>query len=127
MQIELSCLPGQFAICRLAPNVAIPQWAIQSEVYSLTRTAGELSVVCDQRLVPEGVTVERGWRGMQVKGPLDFSITGILAALAAPLAKAEISLFAISTFDTDYLLVRTAKFEQAIAVLRSAGFRIDND
>jgi hypothetical protein len=64
---------------------------------------------------------------MQVKGPLDFSITGILAALAAPLAKAEISLFAISTFDTDYLLVRTAKFEQAIAVLRSAGFRIDND
>jgi hypothetical protein len=94
---------------------------MHGEFWCVARTSEELSIVVEERSVPEGVRCERGWRGLKVAGPLDFGLTGILAAIAAPLAQAEISIFAVSTFDTDYVLVRQPRLEQAVAVLGAAG------
>lgn len=90
----------------------------------MTRTDHELSVVCELDQVPAGAKVEGGWRNFQVEGTLDFSLTGILAAIAKPLAKAEISIFAISTFDTDYILVPEKHVAQACHVWEQAGIDI---
>jgi uncharacterized protein len=99
--MKLELLPGEFSICRLPPNSPTPQ-----SFFSLTRTQTELSVVCLIGDEAEGAKVERGWSCMRVSGVLDFSLTGILASLALPLAEAKVSIFAVSTFDTDYLLVK---------------------
>ena len=97
---------------------------MQGEFFSVTRTPAELSAVCDAAVVPSGVKAEGPWLMLAVRGPLDFNITGVLAALAAPLAAAGISIFAVSTFDTDYLLVRDGELDPAIRVLREAGHNI---
>jgi hypothetical protein len=94
---------------------------------SLTRTEQELSVVCREAAVPAEVQSERGWRALEVVGPLDFALTGILAALAGPLAAAGISIFALSTYDTDYVLVKATTLARAIAVLQAAGLTIQPD
>ncbi len=112
------------AVCRLEPGSPIPGWATKGNFFSITRTYDELSVVCAQSVVPSDTKVEKDWRCLKVKGPLDFGLTGILASLADPLAKAGISLFAISTFDTDYLLVKHADFDRATQVLVKAGHHI---
>ena len=120
----LSVLPGALAICRLDPASEIPAWALKSGFFAIARTADELSVVCRQQDLPAGVTSQRDWAGLKVEGPLDFSQTGVLAALAAPLARARISIFVISTYDTDYLLVKRADLENATAALAAQGHRI---
>jgi uncharacterized protein len=91
---------------------------------SITRTADELSVVCAEDAVPADIRAERGFLCLAVTGPLDFAATGILASLAAPLAEAGISIFVLSTFDTDLLLIRQALLPQAVAVLRAAGHHL---
>jgi hypothetical protein len=121
--LELEELPGRLAICRLEQGSALPEWALRSPFLSVTRTADELSIVCEEARVPDPVRVERGWRGFRVAGTLDFALTGILASLASPLARAGVSLFAVSTFDTDYVLVREADWERAREVLGAAGHR----
>ncbi len=118
--LKLLIWSDQFAICRLAAHATIPTWATNSPFWSITRTADELSLVCRESDVPDQITAERGWRCLQVAGPLDFALTGILARLSVPLAQARISIFAISTYDTDYLLVRATDLEHAVAVLRQA-------
>lgn len=118
----LALLPDTFAVCRLDPTAAIPAWASSGNFTAITRTPDELSIVCAQTSVPAGITAERNWRCLKVVGPLDFALTGILAALAVPLAQAGISIFAISTYDTDYLLVQAAHLAQALTVLREAGW-----
>jgi hypothetical protein len=123
----LRVLAGTLAVCRLPPDAPLPAWAGDSPFVSLTRTAEELSVVCAEGAVPAGVESVRGWRALQVAGPLDFALTGILAALAGPLAAAGISIFALSTYDTDYLLVQAATLPQAVAVLRQAGMTVHAD
>ena len=120
--LTLSVLPNTLAICRLGASAPIPNWA--ANFFSVTRTDDELSIVCPQRDVPTGIQCERDWRGMKVEGPLDFALTGILAALAAPLAQAGISIFAISTFDTDYVLVKEANLGHAVTVLSQAGHQV---
>jgi hypothetical protein len=120
-ELTLTALPGTFAICRLPPDAPLPGWATGGAWYSITRTADEVSIVCEPERVPAGVQMERGWRALQVAGPLDFALTGVLAALAGPLAEAGISLFAVSTYDTDYVLVKTDRWEAALGVLRAAG------
>lgn len=90
----------------------------------MTRTPEELSVVCSEEHVPEGVEAERGWRAFGLEGPLDFSIVGVLASVASPLAAAGISIFAVSTYDTDYVLVKGALLETATAALRKAGHEV---
>lgn len=120
---ELTLLPQCLAVCRLAPGAPLPGWAA-GELLAITRTATELSLVCDQAGVPAGVTAESGWRALRVAGPLDFSLTGVLAALAVPLAAAGVSIFALSTFDTDYVLVKEAALPAALEALRRAGHRV---
>ena len=120
--MELSLLPDYLAICRLDPDTPVPSWAQEGGFHSVTRTAYELSVVCAEHLVPGDVQCEGGWRCLAVNGPLDFALTGILAGLAAPLAEAGISIFAISTFDTDYLLVKQQHLQQAVEVLLHSGY-----
>ena len=123
-QLTLAVLGDTLAICRLPNDAPLPDWALRGEFFAITRTPDELSIVCRQSLVPESVKCESDWRGLKVVGTLDFSLTGILASLAVPLAEANISIFAISTYDTDYLLVKETNLENAIAVLTAAGHRI---
>jgi hypothetical protein len=114
-------LPGTLAICRLETTASIPDWATLGPFCSVTRTEEELSVVCPEARVPQEVKRETGWRALKVEGPLDFSLTGILASLAGPLAREKVSVFAISTYDTDYLLVKEEQLEKAIRALREEG------
>ncbi|WP_026870738.1 ACT domain-containing protein [Inquilinus limosus] len=118
-RLTLSLLPEMLAVARLPAGALLPGWVDWSDPFvTVSRTRDELSVVCPEARVPGDVRAERGWRGFKVEGPLDFALTGILARLAAPLAEAGISIFAVSTYDTDYLLVRAADLEAATAVLR---------
>jgi uncharacterized protein len=119
--LTLSIQPDTLAICRLDPAAPIPSWVTTRDFVSITRTRDELSIVCAQRDVLAGIRCERDWRALKVDGTLDFALTGILASLTAPLADAGISIFAISTFDTDYLLVKETNLQRTIAVLSHAG------
>ena len=123
-QLSLIVLPDRLGVCKLPPDEAIPSWATAAEFFSITRTSDELSIVCPEELIPAGVKCERGWRYVRVAGAMDFSLTGILASLVAPLAEAKIGIFAISTFDTDYLLVLETDFERALDKLRRAGHEV---
>ncbi|KWW99630.1 ACT domain-containing protein [Carbonactinospora thermoautotrophica] len=118
--LRLRRVPGRYAICRLAPDAAVPGWAA-GELVSVTRTRDELSIVCAAEGVPDGVTREGPWVAWRVEGTLDLSLTGILARLAVPLAEAGVSLFAVSTYDTDHILVREPDTDAAVEAWRSAG------
>jgi len=102
----------------------VPSWAAGGQFVSITRTDSELSVVCGQEAVPKGVRCERGWRCLRVAGTLDFSLVGVLASLLNPLAEAGISVFVVSTFDTDYLLVKEDNLEAATEVLARRGHAV---
>jgi hypothetical protein len=119
--MNLTILPDPLAICRLSPAEDVPEWAMIGEFVSITHTGDELSIVCAAEHVPSGVKADREWRALKVEGPLDLALTGILASLANPLAEAQINIFAISTFDTDYLLVKGYNVARACDVLRQAG------
>lgn len=121
---ELEFLGGCYAICRLSAASDVPQWAIEGGFFSITRTADELSVVCGEESVPEGIVCVKGYIALKVRGPLDFSLTGILSSLSAVLAEANVSIFALSTYDTDYILLREADKESASKALAVAGYVI---
>ncbi len=121
--LELTILPGSFAVCRLGPSAAVPPWAGSGPLQSVTRTVDEVSVVCAADAVPPGIAAQRGWRAIRVAGVLDFSLTGVLASLAVPLAEAAVSIFALSTHDTDYVLVKSEALDRAVAALAAAGHR----
>jgi hypothetical protein len=122
--LRLHPLPGRFAVCRLAAGAAVPPWATRGPLWSVTATAGELSVVCREEAVPAGVRHAGGWRALAVAGPLDFALVGVVASLTAPLAAAGVSVFVVSTFDTDVLLVREERLAEALAALAAAGHRV---
>jgi uncharacterized protein len=122
--LTLIVLRGEFAIVRLEPGAPTPDWAAQGEISSVTRTSEELSVVCAAAAVPGEVPAERGWRCLRVAGRQDLSLTGILASIASPLAAAGVSLFAIATYDTDYVLVREQSLARAIESLEAAGHEV---
>lgn len=123
--LVLSIMPGDFAVCRLPADAPLPAWAgSHSHFFALIRTLDELSVVCAEQDVPETVQAETGWSLLQVPGPMDFSLVGVLASLALPLAQAGVSIFALSTYDTDYLLVRKADLSRAAQALVRAGHRL---
>ena len=124
---QLTILPGFFAIVRLAADAPLPSWASAGDFFSVTRTSDELSVVCLATQVPSSLTAETGWRALKVHGPFALSEVGVLAALAAALAHAKVSLFAISTFATDYLLVSDKSLNAAVAALRAAGHSVVDD
>jgi len=120
--MKLILLSPSLAVCRLAPGAEIPTWVLQQRsLLSITYTDDELSIVCLAQVVPAGIRSEKDWRAIKVQGPLDFSLTGILSSLATPLAAASIPIFAISTFDTDYVLVKEQDVERAIVALKHQG------
>jgi uncharacterized protein len=121
MRLTLKTMPGRLAVSRLAPHSDLPAWAASGTFRSISWTPEELSIVCEESSVPPGVRSERGWRGLMVAGPLDFALTGVLLTIAEPLAQAGISIFAISTFDTDYVLVKDEHFLEAKKILSDGG------
>jgi len=124
-RFDLTVVPETLAIVRLSADATLPAWATQGAFFSVTRTRDELSIVCAAQQVPSDSAAETGWRALKVAGPFALSEVGVLAALAAPLAKASVSLFVLSTFDTDYLLVSEKQLVAAIAALRNAGHHIN--
>ena len=122
--LTISILPKLFTICRFAADTPAPAWANGGEFLSLTRTSEELSIVAEADLVPAELRSDLNWRVAKVHGPFDLSAVGVLASLVAPLAQKNISVFTISTFDTDYLLVQASDLQAAAAALRNAGHSI---
>jgi hypothetical protein len=116
---------GLFAVCKLPPGSVIPAWVTAGDLFSVTRTVEELSVVCRQEAVPAGTQAEVGWRCLRVAGAMPFTLVGVLASLTKPIAAAGVGVFAVSTFDTDYLLVKEAEFQTAVAALRVAGHSVE--
>lgn len=124
-KLKISVLPEVFMVCRLDKDAEIPDWAWADEFVSITKTPEELSIVCRQFDVPKNAKCEKGWRCLKVNGPLDFSCVGVLASLSMPLAKAGVSIFAVSTYDTDYLLVKEKDLERTILVLNQEGHIVE--
>jgi uncharacterized protein len=120
--LTLSILPWQLSVCRLSAGDALPDELFQCPLWSITQIGDELSLVIPQDFVQPGWKVEAGWRCIQVLGPLDFSLTGILSHLSGVLADAGISIFALSTYDTDYLLVKENSLARAREVLIASGY-----
>ena len=114
------------AVCKLDKDAPVPAWASSGTFFSITRTADELSVVCQQSLVPDGVRCERDWRCLLVAGTMEFSMIGVVASLVTPLAEAGISVFVISTFDTDYMLVKEVDLERALAAFERRATPLTN-
>lgn len=120
--VKLLLQNDPLTICRLAPDATIPAWAAGAAGFvSITRTPGELSIVCPAGLPPSETQQESGWLAFRVAGPLDFDLTGILASLVGPLADAGISVFSLSTFGTDYVLVKADRAAAAVTALEAAG------
>ena len=122
--MTLARVPGRFAVARLQPDAPIPAWATGA-VTSITRTPDELSIVCDDDAVPDGVYVQRDFACVRVLGTIDFGVVGVLAAMTRVLAEAAVSVVALSTFDTDYLLVRSADYARAKQALSSVAVFVD--
>lgn len=120
-RLRFSVVPGSFAVLRLAPDAEVPPGALAPPFHSVTRTPAELSVVCPDEALPEGARAERGWAILALEGPFPFELTGILASILVPLAKAGVGIFALSTFDTDYVLVKRERLDDALAALAAAG------
>ncbi len=119
--MDLKLLPGSYAICRMKPDQSPPSSIYKSDFYSISKSEQELSIVCESQWIQEDCKIEKGWSLIKVVGPLDFNQTGILASLVNPLAEAKISLFAISTYDTDYLLIKTKTLKKAQKTLEQSG------
>jgi uncharacterized protein len=124
MSLELTLLPERFAVCRLDSGDESDLRAATG-LFSVTRTANELSVVCPEDDAPEAAQVSAGWRAFEVGGPLDHTATGVLASIAAPLAEADVPLFPLATYDTDYVLVRESDLDSAAEALRAAGHQVE--
>ena len=120
--VSLRVATGRFSVCRLAPDTDVAQG--DGAFWSVTRTPDELSVVCETGREPPGATTVGPWALMSVVGPLDFSLVGILESLLAPLAAEGVSVFTVSTFDTDHVLVRDEDLDATVSALRAAGHAV---
>lgn len=123
-QLTIVICEKMYAVCQLEPAAMVPTWAEGPEFVSITRTASELSIVCQQDMLPGDVRAEKNRRLMRIEGKLGFELTGVLASVTAPLSKAELSIFAISTYDTDYLLIAGEDLQKATEMLEAAGHTI---
>jgi hypothetical protein len=121
VQLTFRVQPGRYAVCRLLPDAPPPEWAFHGEFWSVTRTREELSVVCAETAVPEGIRAEKDWVCFQLVGPFEFALTGILEAFLRPLARAKVPIFALSTFDTDWVLIPATRRTDALKALAEAG------
>ena len=120
--MHLIQLDTDLAICRLSARDGVPLWfTLEPPLAAAVVRDNELTLVAPQASVPDDVTAERDWRALEVTGPLDLAMTGVMAALSQALAQAGVALFAVSTYDTDVLLVRRAQLRAAVDALRDAG------
>jgi hypothetical protein len=122
--VTIRPLAGEYAIARLDPGAAIPAWADGEGFVSIGRTDEELSVVCLAARVPADTRHDGEWAAFKFQGPFAFNETGILLSVIRPLSEAGIGIFAVSTFDTDYLLIKQADVVQALPLLKAAGHRL---
>lgn len=122
--LDLTVEAWELAVSRLPPDAPVPDWATRGAFHAIVRTPAELSIVCSSEGVPPDVRAEKGWRCFSLAGPIAFDETGVLSSLAAPLAAADVGIFAISTFDTDYVLVPGRQMDAALLALESAGHRV---
>jgi hypothetical protein len=120
-KLKFSVIPGTFAVSRLPSTAPIPQWIQSSPFICMTRSADELSIVSLAASVPEEIQSERGWTCLKLLGPFPFQLTGILASFIEPCARSGIPIFAMSTFDTDYVLVKDEDKDRTLATLLAAG------
>ena len=116
---------GRWAVCRFGPSEPVPPWA-WTGFASVTRTPDELSIVCAEDVVPAGIQMERDWACLQLQGPFAFTLTGVLASFLAPLAEARVPIFALSTYDTDWVLIPGTRLDDALRALAAAGHDLQN-
>ncbi|WP_425146007.1 ACT domain-containing protein [Deinococcus sp.] len=121
-KLTLSVLPLELSVAQWPAAAELP--ALKGEFFSLTRTPGELSLVCETRFLAPEVRHEAGWRAFRLHGPFEFTLTGLLVSVLEPLRAAGIGIFALSTYDTDYVLVKESHLTTAIAALRGAGHTV---
>ena len=124
--LTLEVLPGLLAVCRLNSTQGVPEWVLRLPFWSITRTEDEISIVVPEALASPTWRLETGFRAFKVRGPLEFGLTGVMARLSVALATAGVSLFALSTFDTDYVLVRETDLARATAALQAAGCAVES-
>ena len=123
--MQIRTLDEEFALARLDARAPVPEWIGGRDLIAVVRTRDELSIVCRSDVVPGDVAdVQRGFRGLAVVGTLDFGLSGVIAGLTRPLADAGIPIFSISTYDTDYMLVRADRLSAAKAALAQAGYDV---
>lgn len=125
LQIALTIIDGSFSIHRLSSDAAIPADVLQQTFFAVLRSDTELSLVCSSSVPVESQRVSTGWACLKVAGPLDFNLTGIIAAISSALSAASVPVFIVSSFDTDYVLVRHTDLDQAVAALRAGGMKCD--
>jgi len=114
-------LRGPYTICKLDAAAAIPDWAATGAFSSITRTSDELSIVCEEANIPPDTRVERGFSCLRLEGPFDFQAVGVLKSFLDPLAQSGVPIFALSTYDTDWILIQDKHWENALSVLIDAG------
>ncbi len=122
--LTIKLLKEKFGVCRLNAEESIPEWGKKSSFYSITKTVDELSIVCSEDCVPMDIKCEKDWRVLKVQGTLDFSLIGIISSISTILAQEKISIFAISTYDTDYILVKNNDIDKAINALSNEKYEI---
>ena len=126
-RLNLSLLRQPLAICRLSKDARVPDWACKGTFYSMTRTPQELSIVCPEENVPPDMECEKGWRAFSSAGPLGFTATGLVETLVEPLALAGITIFFISTYHTDYVMVKEEELQIAAMALETSGHAVINE
>ena len=124
MKLTLNVLPQDFAIVQLPSNEDVPDW-LTGDFYSITQTSEELSIVCEQSIVPGNIKKDTNWKALKIQGQLDFSLVGILENLSSTLAQGGVSIFTISTYNTDYVFVKNKDLEKAITLLKAAGHTVE--
>ena len=120
-KLKLCVLDGDYAICRLPCKERVPGWAANGSLVSITRSEKELTIVCDEKLVPEGCEKSKDWKCIQIIGSFEFAAVGVIASVSVPLAEKGISIYVVSTFDTDYFLVSAKELESATLALKDFG------
>jgi uncharacterized protein len=123
-KLKYRILPDRLVVCQLPAGTRVPEWALGGGLFSVAGTEDEVSVVCEERQVVEGVRAEKGWVGLKLEGPFPFAMTGVLTSFLQPLAETGIPVFAVSTFNTDYVLIKREHLEQAVKALNEAGHEL---
>jgi uncharacterized protein len=129
-RLAIDLRPGDYAVFRLDPGSSVPAelfTAVEQSLVSITRTDQEISVICPSEFAPQEALAETGWRLLSVRGPLEFTLTGIISALSSELAAAGVALFSLSTFDTDHLLVKADDLQRAVSALSVAGHEVHGE